>query len=200
MTSTAKAPLVMRSWHGLVGLTDPGRPVSRALFVGLAGAVFLVDQFTKLAAVEWLMGRPGIIVIPGLFNLQYATNTGAAFSIASDHTGLLTIFSLVVTIVLAVWGWRLRREEHGMRLGLGLIVGGAAGNVIDRARLGYVIDFLDVHWFNRAHWPTFNVADSAICVGIVLWLLATWRLSRLEKQQAAAATEPAPRHRPGRTR
>ena len=171
--------------RAITGWTDPARPVSWAMFLALIGAVCLIDQLTKLAAVAWLpMHGPAVTVIPGLFNLYLTTNPGAAFSIGRDQTLLLTIFSLAITVVLMVWAWRLKPPERGMRIGLGLIVGGAVGNLIDRVRLGEVIDFLDAHWFYRAHWPTFNVADSAICVGIALWLIATWRLGR--REQAAS--------------
>ncbi|MEN6624652.1 MAG: signal peptidase II [Candidatus Sumerlaeia bacterium] len=161
--------------------TDPARPVSRVTFLVLAAATLILDQISKLVVVSTLNFLDPVVVIPNFLQLQYTHNTGAAFSIASEHTMLLALFSLIISIVLVYIAWTRTPEEQGMRIGLGLILGGAVGNLIDRFRLGYVIDFIDAHWFYKAHWPIFNIADSAICIGIGLWLIASFRLKPTEK-------------------
>ncbi len=165
-----------------------GRPAaSRLLLRRFAG-----ESWESLAAsygttAEYLVAAvhalANIPLVPGLLGLQYAENTGAAFSFASGHTWLLALFSALISAVILVIAWRLPASERGLRIPLGLILGGAIGNLIDRARLGYVVDFIDAHWFDKAHWPTFNVADSAICIGIGLWLIASFRIGQ-EKAQS----------------
>jgi signal peptidase II len=108
-------------------------------------------------------------------------NTGAAFSFLADATGwqrwLFTALALIVSLVLAAWLQRIERGSHVLACAVALILGGALGNVIDRLRLGHVIDFIYAHW-NQHYFPAFNVADSAICVGAGLLLLDTWLSGR----------------------
>jgi signal peptidase II len=140
------------------------------LHLGLvvAGLVVVLDQLTKWAVLSWL-DQP--IALTPFFNLVLVWNRGVSFGMFDSDGALapwlLSSLALAVTVALLVW---LRRVEHPLTaVGLGLIVGGAVGNVIDRVRFGAVVDFLDVHaagW----HWPAFNVADSAICVGAALLL------------------------------
>ena len=138
-------------------------------------AVLILDQLTKVWALQGLApGRP-VPVIDGFFSLTLVMNPGLAFGIlASVPTGwrwvvaLLSVVALVILVQVALrilprGGW----PDHG---GLGLIFGGAIGNLIDRARFGAVVDFVDVH-YRGWHWPAFNVADSAITVGAVLLIL-----------------------------
>jgi signal peptidase II len=107
-------------------------------------------------------------------NMTLAHNYGAAFSFLAGAGGwqrwFFIVLASVVSVVLLVWLIRLPRREWMTGLGLGLILGGAIGNVIDRVRLGYVVDFIDVH-FGGWHYPAFNVADSAITCGVILLLL-----------------------------
>ncbi len=171
-----------RLFRPLDSLTDPTRPVSRAAFVVLALATCVLDQLSKVLVVLFLpestaMRPISIPLIPGLLDLRHVVNTGAAWSIASEHTRLLAAFSVVISVVIAVMAWRFKPDESGLRIGMGLIMGGAVGNLIDRVRFGYVVDFLDAHWFDKAHWPIFNIADSAICIGIGLWLVASFRFA-----------------------
>jgi signal peptidase II len=173
----------MKPFARLSALVDPNRPVSLAAMGRLAVATLVLDQLTKIAAVAGLRDQPPIILIPGLLNLAYAQNTGAAFSMFHNRTGILTLISIAISIAIAVWAVRLPAREQGLRWALGLVLGGAVGNLIDRARLGYVIDFIDAHWFWKAHWPTFNIADSAVCTGMALLVIATFR---------APATAPEP--------
>ena len=113
-------------------------------------------------------------------NWTLAHNYGAAFSMLADAGGwqrwFFTILASIVTVVLLVWLFRLERGDWRTGLSLGLIIGGALGNLIDRIQLGYVVDFIDVHYQGH-HWPAFNIADSAISCGIVLLLLDALILS-----------------------
>ncbi len=129
------------------------------------------DQASKAAAVYGLGHGRTLVLIPRLLQLLYRTNTGAAFSLFRDFPMVLAIFSTIVSVGLIVWGWRLRPADVGLRWPIGLILGGAVGNLIDRYRIGHVVDFIDAHWNNVYHFPTFNLADSAICVGMG-WLIS----------------------------
>jgi len=139
----------------------------------VAAVVVVIDQWTKVLATENLdLYRP--VELTAWLNLTLAHNTGAAFSLLSDASGwqrwFFVAIAVVVGTVVVIWLWRSARHEWPQALALSLVLGGAIGNVADRLRLGYVVDFIDVHaagW----HWPAFNVADSAISVGVVILLL-----------------------------
>jgi len=136
-------------------------------FIG-AAAIALADQGIKLAI---LSARPQFTVIPGFF----ATNTGAAFSLFRQFPGLLTVLGAAILAGLAVPVMRSATNTTPLaRTTLALLIGGAAGNLIDRVRLGYVVDYLDV-FVGRYHWPTFNLADSAVTIGAGILVLASFR-------------------------
>ena len=144
------------------------------LLLGLT--VLVVDQASKWLAFNSLSPYTPEALLP-LVNLTLAFNTGAAFSFLADAAGwqrwLLIGVAVAVSLYLLHW---LRSLAGGRRIeaaGLGLILGGAVGNLIDRVRLGAVIDFIDVH-YGGWHWPAFNVADAAITVGVVMILLTAW--------------------------
>jgi signal peptidase II len=125
-------------------------------------------------------------VLPVL-DITLMFNTGAAFSFLADSSGwqkwLFTGLALVVGGAILVWLRRLRsRSQALLCCSLTLILGGALGNVIDRLRIGHVVDFISVHWGREYYFPAFNVADSAITVGAVLLLLDAWRESRNAKK------------------
>ncbi len=147
--------------------------------------VLLVDQCTKLLADAMLVLYQPVAVIP-YFALMKAYNSGAAFSFLSEASGwqrwFFVALAMVVIGVLLVWLRRLPAAEMRTRLALVLILGGAAGNLIDRLVYGYVIDFIDIYYDNW-HWPAFNVADAAISVGAFLLLLDAFRGGR-EKSPA----------------
>lgn len=138
----------------------------------LAVAVILLDQASKVLALQYLHDGP--IALTPFFNLALAFNTGAAFSFLADAGGWQNYFFITiafgVSIAIVVMIYRLRAEEIQVAAGLALVLGGALGNVIDRIRFGHVVDFLDVY-YHSWHWPTFNVADSAITMGAVLLVL-----------------------------
>lgn len=139
----------------------------------LSVVVFVVDQATKWLAVEYLLGRPPVEIMPG-FDLQLVYNTGAAFGMLDDAGGWQNAFFIAVAAGISLFIVhqlrRLTRAELQIAVSYALILGGALGNVIDRLRQGYVVDF--IHWFYRDyHWPNFNIADSAICIGAALLIL-----------------------------
>ena len=178
----------MMFFRKIARLADPSCPISRGALIWIALTVVLVDQVTKLWAVLALKGANAIVIVPGFLQLYYRTNTGAAFSILSEHTALLAVFSAAISVVLLVWAWRLPAAEQGLRIAIGLILGGAVGNLIDRVRMGEVIDFIDAHWLYKMHWPTFNVADSAVCVGMFLMVAASFRLRPQERERLSDGT------------
>ena len=138
-------------------------------------AVVGLDQASKL----WIVHHFGLydsqVVIPGFFNLTYLTNNGAAFSILAGQPALwrqaFFIGAASLALVLIVIARRGYASLSGWyNLALALIAGGGIGNLIDRVRLGHVIDFLDFH-LGASHWPAFNIADSAITIGVILFIL-----------------------------
>lgn len=143
----------------------------------LSLAVIVLDQVTKLVAMSLLERYETVPVFPG-FNWTLAFNFGAAFSFLNVPGGmqrwLFTGLALVISAVLVVWLSRTERRDWVGAAPLALIIGGAIGNVIDRIRLGYVIDFIDVY-YGDWHWPAFNIADSAICVAAAGLIIASFR-------------------------
>ena len=157
-----------------------------------SGAVFALDRVTKLVIEKYVSQYDTYRVIPGLFQIVHTRNKGIAFGIfndgASESTSVVLILSsLAILGFIAAILWqsaRLVEKEHWtMRLGLALILGGALGNVWDRILRGSVTDFLDFYW-RDAHFPVFNVADSAITVGAGLLLLNLW-IGKPGRQTAA---------------
>ncbi len=143
----------------------------------VAVVVLIVDQCTKLLADAMLAMHQSVELLPFLA-LRKAYNTGAAFSFLGDASGwqrwFFIILALVVIVILLAWLRRLPPGDTRVRLALVLILGGAVGNVVDRIVYGHVIDFIDV-FYGSWHWPTFNVADSAISIGAFLLLLDVFR-------------------------
>ncbi len=139
----------------------------------LALVMVLLDQYTKTLATESLVyARP--VEVFSWFNLTLQHNTGAAFSFLSDAGGwqrwFFTVVAVVISGVLTVWLFMAPRAHWLLGLSLALILGGAVGNVWDRVALGYVVDFISVH-YQGWYFPAFNIADSAITVGAVCMLL-----------------------------
>ncbi len=142
-------------------------------FFGLAVVVILLDQFTKgLASGGLQHGQP--VEVFFWFNLSLQHNTGAAFSFLSDAGGWQRYFftgaALIISTVLAVWLYLMPRGQLLLAVSLGLILGGALGNVWDRVTLGYVVDFISWH-YGGYYFPAFNIADSAITVGAIGMIL-----------------------------
>lgn len=137
--------------------------------------VITLDQLTKLIALAALEPLTSIAVIPGFLNWTLAFNPGAAFSFLAGEDGwqrwLFAALAIGVSLVLAFWLQRTRRADWRNAAPLALIIGGALGNLIDRLRLGHVIDFIHVYYYQQWNYPAFNIADSAICIGAVLLIV-----------------------------
>lgn len=143
------------------------------LFSTLAAIGLVLDQASKLYIHSKMSLYQSIPVIDGLFNIFYIRNKGAAFSFLANASWRLPFFiaiSAIASVVIIVAFSRLRDDQKLGQISLAMIFSGAVGNLIDRVRLGEVIDFLDVYWQSH-HWPAFNVADSFICVGVALLAL-----------------------------
>ncbi len=142
--------------------------------------VIILDQFSKYMVSDLLHLYESVAVLP-FFSVTLLHNSGAAFSFLAGAGGwqrwFFTAIALFVSVVIIAWLRRLPPEEKWQAAALSLILGGALGNVIDRMRLGYVVDFLDVY-YQQWHWPAFNIADSAITVGVVILLWVTLRGSK----------------------
>lgn len=148
-------------------------------WIGLAAIVVLIDQWTK-HLVRGALRNGEVIRVTDWFDLVLAFNPGAAFSLLADQSGWQRWFFVVLAAVICGWLLRLlARHQHEFMqpLAFSLIIGGAIGNVIDRFVFGAVVDFLYFH-IGRYGWPAFNVADSAICVGVALMILAQLREHR----------------------
>lgn len=161
----------------------------------LAVSVFALDQLTKLAVLNFLPapGQSEIHVLPGFFTLVHWHNTGAAWSMFHDNNWVLAAISMIALIVLILFRAKFGANTTLGSIALGLIFGGIAGNLLDRAVHHHVIDFLYFHLITRSgvlhDFPAFNVADSAICVGVGLLFLLSWRSE--QKAQGAEPAEPA---------
>lgn len=148
----------------------------------IAAIVVLLDQLSKwwiLATFNLYESRP---VIPGFFDLTFLVNTGAAFGMLAGEQNLwrhlfFVTMTLIALIVLCMAFRQYRHESKAYVAGIGLIGGGALGNLVDRLRFGHVVDFLDFSIKNH-HWPAFNIADSAITVGVTFFLLAGFQETR----------------------
>lgn len=141
----------------------------------LAGFVVLADQVAKALVRAYIPLHDSRTVIPGVFDLTHVQNSGAAFGIlnAADFPlkqALIAVIATAALMSIAFYAARLSPRQRLARFGLALILGGAAGNLIDRVTAGYVVDFVDVYWKNYHFWA-FNIADSAITVGVIGMIL-----------------------------
>jgi signal peptidase II len=138
----------------------------------IAAVVLLLDQLTKWWVRVIVMDPPREIPVTQFFSLVYARNTGVSFSLfrAESQAGQWMLAAVALLIVAGLIVWMLRMGRGWPTAAIGVIVGGAVGNVIDRLSLGYVFDFLDFHW-RGYHFPAFNLADSAITVGVAMLLI-----------------------------
>jgi signal peptidase II len=139
----------------------------------LSLVIIVCDQLSKYWLGVTLVPYKPVPILP-MLNITLAYNTGAAFSFLSGagnwHRWFFTGFSLVVSVILVIWLWRTPKQAKLQSAGISLILGGAIGNLIDRGLYGYVTDFIDVY-YKYHHFATFNIADSAICVGAALLVL-----------------------------
>ncbi|HAT29575.1 MAG TPA: signal peptidase II [Janthinobacterium sp.] len=150
------------------------KPQSSLLpWVGIATIVILFDQISKITITRmFTLGQERVVT--SFFNLVLAYNKGAAFSFLSNESGWQRYFFTAIGVGAALFIVYLLKKHAGQALfcwALALILGGAIGNVIDRVLYGHVIDFLDFHLANWGHFPAFNIADSAICLGAFLFII-----------------------------
>ncbi len=171
---------------------------TRRPYLALTLGVVLLDQLTKQHVTRHFGLYESRVALEGLLSWTYVQNHGAAFGLLSEtelpyRALVFTLVSLVALVALVLYAWRLPAHDRLSQSALAFIIGGAAGNLIDRARLGYVIDFIDAYW-GLHHWPAFNVADAAITAGVVLLLLDLLRAPRVDEpvaHQVATPLDPA---------
>ncbi len=149
--------------------------MTRRLELLVVAAVALLDQATKLLVVKELGLHETVEVIPGLLNLTHVRNSGVAFGFLNATSfafkpALMAGLAFVALVGVALYATQLSPHQKWARTGLALILGGAAGNLVDRARQGYVVDFVDAYWGTWHFWA-FNVADAAISVGVSMLIL-----------------------------
>lgn len=152
--------------------------------LGIIVLLLIADQATKWLATHYLVYGQPVPVLPFL-NWTLLHNSGAAFSFLSDAGGwqrwFFTAVSVVVSSIFFVWMLRTPLTETIMRYSLALIIAGAIGNLVDRVRFGYVVDFISVHWQQAYFFPAFNIADSAITVGAILMIIDIMLQKETEK-------------------
>lgn len=168
---------------------------SSLLYLALVTAVLVLDQATKALVVRQIALHDYVPLVDGLLSLSHVRNHGAAFGLLADwnlpyQSLLLSALSLVALTAIATYFVRLPAAARLPRLALALVLGGAVGNVVDRLRLGYVVDFVHVY-FREYQWPDFNVADSAITIGVALLVIDILRSSESEPRPAAAGIDTA---------
>lgn len=157
----------------------------------LPAAIVVADQATKWLVVERLPLYEDVPLISGLLSLQHVRNSGAVFGFLSGASipGKPYLFALMSALALAALAYYARtipRDERLPRFALSLVIGGAIGNLIDRLRFGYVVDFVKMHWQGHV-WPNYNVADSAISIGLVLLIIDSFRPRHREAAAAPTA-------------
>lgn len=164
-------------------------------YLALVATVVVLDQATKALVVRQIALHDYVPLVDGLLSLSHVRNHGAAFGLLADwnlpyQSLLLSALSLVALSAIAAYFVRLPAAARLPRLALALVLGGAVGNVLDRLRLGYVVDFVHVY-FREYQWPDFNVADSAITIGVALLVIDILRSTESEPRPAAAGIDTA---------
>jgi signal peptidase II len=160
-------------------------PFRGFLFLGVAALVVVADQVTKRLAEDRLRPQRSVPVVDDILRLTYVQNRGAAFGLLQDQTAFFVLVGVIVIGVIAASYRYLPRSGFLLHLALGLQLGGAIGNLIDRVRQGYVVDFVDFG-YQANWWPVFNVADSAIVIGVALLAL-----NAMQPGKGEAADHPA---------
>jgi signal peptidase II len=162
----------------------------RVLLWGGALVVLIADQLSKLWVIQNLELYIPMDLFPWLspiLSFTHLTNTGVAFGLLPQFGDFFTLLAAVVVVAIILFYRTLEVDDPLTHLALGLQIGGALGNLVDRLFRGYVVDFIDVNFWPLQHWPVFNIADSGIVVGVGLLLVSTWLE---EREQRALQTEP----------
>jgi signal peptidase II len=168
----------------------------RSAYLWIAGLIVALDQVTKALVDDFMTLHESRTIVEGLVRLTYVQNRGAAFGILSEaglpyQSLMFSVVSLLALLAIALYAWRMPVQSRLPQTALAMVMGGAVGNLLDRARLGYVIDYVDMYW-GPHHWPAFNVADSAITVGVALLVIDILRNPEMdESPKAEIAASPA---------
>jgi len=168
----------------------------RSAYLWIAGVIVALDQVTKALVDDYMTLHESRTIVEGLVRLTYVQNRGAAFGILSEaglpyQSLMFSVVSLLALLAIALYAWRMPVQSRLPQTALAMVMGGAVGNLLDRARLGYVIDYVDMYW-GPHHWPAFNVADSAITVGVALLVIDILRNPEMdESPKAEIAASPA---------
>jgi len=144
--------------------------------------IVVFDQLTKYFVREFIVFGTIHPVIPGVMNLTYLRNPGAAWGILGEQGISLTVLSIVMLVLMIVFRRSFLNDTRTHKIALGLLAGGIVGNLIDRVKCGAVTDFLDFY-IGTSHWPSFNVADSAICIGVAIYVVTTLLEAKNEKRK-----------------
>ena len=149
--------------------------MKRIHYIALSLVIIVADAVTKWLVSAHIALHDAITIVPDIFSIVHVRNTGAAFGIGANAEShfvplLLNSGAILVFLIVVAYALRTPLTDRSLQVGLHLILGGAIGNLVDRFRFGYVVDFLDLYVRDH-HWPAFNVADSAICIGIALLFL-----------------------------
>jgi signal peptidase II len=170
----------MPSTYRTASPIDAAPTSKRGFVLGLSALIIILDRITKHVVAQQLPNGQTFTVIPGIFRISDVHNTGAAFSMFAENASPATVrniligFSIVSILIIFGMLWRVGRAFTLTSVALALILGGAFGNLYDRVRYHYVIDFLEVHIVHY-HWPDFNVADSCIVIGACLLMIEIFR-------------------------
>ena len=168
----------------------------RSPYLWIVGVIVALDQVTKALVDDFMTLHESRTIVEGLVRLTYVQNRGAAFGILSEaglpyQSLMFSVVSLLALLAIALYAWRMPVQSRLPQTALAMVMGGAVGNLLDRARLGYVIDYVDMYW-GPHHWPAFNVADSAISVGVALLVIDILRNPEMdESPKAEIAASPA---------
>jgi signal peptidase II len=168
----------------------------RSTYLWIAGVIVALDQVTKALVDDFMTLHESRTIVEGLVRLTYVQNRGAAFGILSEaglpyQSLMFSVVSLLALLAIALYAWRMPVQSRLPQTALAMVMGGAVGNLLDRARLGYVIDYVDMYW-GPHHWPAFNVADSAITVGVALLVIDILRNPEMdESPKGEIAASPA---------
>lgn len=154
-----------------------------------AAGIIAVDQITKYLTRRYIPFNGRVTLIPNFLDLTYVRNTGAAWGIMGGWNSVLALFSLTVVAVMCMYRHHLVREVGAGVVGV--VGGGIIGNLLDRLRLGWVTDMIDIHLF-QYHWPAFNIADAAICIGVLVYVFRSVRSVSRERRESDEASSDAP--------
>ena len=161
------------------------------LILILGICVTFLDQLTKFLIRSNLTLGQEVSLVSGFFSLTYVRNTGAAWGMLAGLGSWLIAISVLMLFVLIVFRHSFMTDSRVDRVAVGLMIAGIAGNLIDRLRLGYVVDFLDFFWRDH-HFPSFNVADSAICTGVGLYIFTQFLMARRERRASGMTNDRLP--------